>query len=173
MRSAAGFTSALLTFSLPVYYTGLFYCTKCGRNQGDGCQQAQYNIESCGGCSGQNHARTFCSANPHVVPKTCWTWAMCFKLACERLAVGGGLFNPMCGNGICDDDESRDSCPFDCCPAVNGRCDHRNTTCPQECCGDPTCCEIDNTGNIGVKNRAGIVSVGMMLAGVLVAAPLS
>jgi hypothetical protein len=55
-----------------------------------------------------------------------------------------------CGNGVCDGDETRWSCPQDCNPCGNGVCDGDETrwSCPVDCdpcggrstCGDGTCC---------------------------------
>lgn len=52
---------------------------------------------------------------------------------------------PTCGNGVCEKEESKDSCPGDCCsPCGDGVCDMEvpcEETCPEDCCycGDGQC----------------------------------
>lgn len=130
------------------------YCGKCGRNHGHGCQMRLFDVAQCNGCSGQTQAKNYCDEQAKLsalmVPDNkCWFWAMCFRLACDQLALNLPLVAPMCGNRICELDEE-ESCPFDCCGNVNLICAHNATKCPPECCGDPTCCVT--TGNTSNSN---------------------
>jgi hypothetical protein len=51
----------------------------------------------------------------------------------------------LCGNGVCDDNESSSTCPEDCCVCGDGLCDNADCSekalCPEDCavCGDGIC----------------------------------
>ena len=45
-----------------------------------------------------------------------------------------------CGDGVCEERETAENCPMDCCYKVNSACTLHTGDCIPECCGEPTCC---------------------------------
>ncbi|XP_071484442.1 uncharacterized protein [Diadema antillarum] len=98
---------------------------------------------SCGGISGERNARRRCDERWRwLTSDSCFKWTECFKGVCEFEAVeeGSAADAAFCGDGRCDEKESSESCPTDCCPLVSDVCVVTNNTCPERCCNDKSCC---------------------------------
>ncbi|XP_021368447.1 uncharacterized protein LOC110460063 [Mizuhopecten yessoensis] len=86
------------------------YCNKCGRDtkKGNGKPRSDGQQFNCGGCQGQANVDRKCRSWWKEIPGFCWAYSLCFKKQCE-----GKYKN--CGNRVCDDGETKDNCPIDCC----------------------------------------------------------
>ena len=105
-----------------------------------GCKNYNFGSSSygCGGCSGQLATQRKCD-KWNEVPLTCWWFQSCFSEQCKvyQSFASSALYESsenenLCGNGLCDNDESVESCPMDCCQTVNQQCNytaaHQNLT---------------------------------------------
>lgn len=137
------------------YQTGssTSYCDTCGEDRGIGGAGKYENEFQCGGCSGQDTKRTFCSTglrSVYRVPGLCWKHIQCFKYHCWRSyrRKKRDIRNvpETCFNLQCEDGETIGNCPVDCCFKTNPTvCTWEDDKCIDECCGEPSCC---STGNI-------------------------
>lgn len=118
------------------------YCTQCGKHNNDGGGIDKYFF-NCGSCSLQEKCENHCSGPLRNLPGLCWQWLDCFKGCCLALAEQPeGQLIEFCGDNICSSEETRYSCPTDCCRKVNKMCDRATNAdvCQLNCCGSPSCC---------------------------------
>ena len=125
------------------------YCGTCGNRRPSEQHSRHTYTFNCESCSQQRQCRDYCNRRHPLaksIPGLCPKWAGCFRGCCLSInpsnrgkrsaTVNQTLF---CGDNICSDGETTNTCPLDCCPTVNP------TMCPSDqctpnCCMGPTCC---------------------------------
>ncbi|XP_071953423.1 uncharacterized protein [Antedon mediterranea] len=109
----------------------------------------------CAGCAGQTWAKDKCGSRWFWLGKhgsfNCWAMSDCFKRACQaqedQLQIGNEVQVDLsfCGDGLCEPikNETKITCPLDCCAAENPKkCAATNNTCPDICCSEKHCCDL-------------------------------
>lgn len=124
-------------------------CGSCG-NRIPSQQSSRHTYTfNCGSCSEQRQCRDYCNVRhplAAITPGLCPKWIGCFRGCCLNInpsfrgkrsaTVNQTLF---CGDNICSDEETVDTCPSDCCPTVNPiNCP--SNECTPNCCMGPSCC---------------------------------
>lgn len=137
------------------------YCSSCGQNTGGG--QAEYYF-NCGSCYTQEQCKSRCSSYfVNKIPGFCWKWLECFKGCC--LASASQPRNKrsisklsFCGDSVCSENESPDSCPQDCCYKVNSNnCTSNISQCSPTCCREPQCCR--DVGHSSGSNKGAAIGI--------------
>ena len=115
---------------------------------------------NCGSCFQQRQCRDLCNTqHPYAksIPGLCPKWIGCFRGCClnnnpsfrgkrSATTVNQTLF---CGDNVCSDWETTDTCPSDCCPTVNPE-DCPSDKCSRNCCMGATCCMTSSTAGSAV-----------------------
>ena len=133
-------------------------CSTCGdRIPSQGTSRHTYTF-NCGSCSQQRQCRDYCNdQHPYAksVPGLCPKWIGCFRGCCLSVnpSFRGKRSTPVnqtffCGDNICSDGETTDSCPSDCCPTINPE-DCPSDECTRDCCMSASCCMAMSTSNAG------------------------
>ena len=134
------------------------YCDNCGvvNQKGNGEPDGIYE---CGGCYGQIKIKKKCETRLRKIyelPGLCWAFAKCFQKQCGELstmddnnsALRFGVTKENCFDLVCDDGETVETCPVDCCGTINDVCDWRKyngtNDFPPVCCSESTCCDATN-----------------------------
>ena len=115
------------------------YCNHCGTSWWSGTRYLR-NF-NCPNCDSQSSCKSSCSH--WNWPLGCWCWLNCFIGCCGRANSNGKrdvTQMTFCGDGVCEDGETVETCPMDCCYRVNSACTLKEGGCTPECCGEPTCC---------------------------------
>lgn len=109
---------------------------------------------NCGSCSQQRQCRDYCNTQYPLAKSTpglCPKWIGCFRGCCLSVDPSfrgkrSDTDNQMlfCGDNICSDGETTDTCPLDCCPVVNPEgCP--SDECTSNCCMGTSCCLTSST----------------------------
>ena len=138
------------------------YCANCGQNSQLGGGRATYRF-NCVSCRQQYACVSECNSGfsgtaIKLIPSLCPRWSGCFRGCCikalERFASGQRKrqtdndmvvdVGEFCGDFICQEDETQETCPADCCPVVNPTaCNPKS--CNPDCCLHPRCCGFNST----------------------------
>ena len=127
------------------------YCGTCGIDSFGGKFRKSY---MCQDCNTQVACARKASRGLGDIKGLCWRWAHKFGECCKKalrfkkrqavIDINSTSFI-FCGDGICQDDETPTSCPFDCCYQVNSNC--TVSGCTPTCCGESSCCLEDDDGS--------------------------
>jgi len=125
------------------------YCDACGTDNkaGDGKIREDF---SCGGCTGQEQILNKCRSKLGILFKTvgfCWAFTWCFEHHCKKQYMQGVTPKDTAFDLVCNEGETVEDSPFDCCQTVNDACKQNawvNGKCPPKCCGEPGCCRTSS-----------------------------
>ena len=128
------------------------YCSSCGETSLSGSKYL--SSFDCPNCASQSSCDFSCE--DYDWPGGCWLWILCFKRCCRDAFFTGkrdikGM--KFCGDSICEEGETAESCPMDCCYKVNSACTIKKGECTPECCGAPTCC-LGDPGNHNIDSES-------------------
>ena len=124
------------------------YCDTCGRDNAQGNGITYHNF-TCGGCAGQAMIKARCLEGFFDVldniPGFCWVFTWCFKAKCkdqfpQRLGSQVMSSNATSYDLQCNNGETVEDSPVDCCQTVNDQCKFVDGQCPPLCCSEPDCC---------------------------------
>ena len=132
------------------------YCGSCGTDIGPNKPRKWKGEFSCGLCPGQNSVQRKCTKSlrkVYEIPGFCWAFTRCFKDRCKKkYSTNLATYDAPdpCFTLTCDDGESVQNCPTDCCYRINPeQCTWANNTCLPECCGETTCCHSSSAESLG------------------------
>jgi len=123
------------------------YCKQGGFDGGNGYPKRTYK---CGGCNGQNEVSRYCLHDRLLgfyglisnIPGFCWMFTDCFSSKCKEryhYRKRKDLSQSKCWNNKCDDGETVENCPIDCCRNINPKCKPQPKICLPEYCNTPKC----------------------------------
>ncbi|XP_071098205.1 uncharacterized protein [Haliotis cracherodii] len=153
------------------------YCNSGGTDNGHGVIVSSF---ACGGCTGQSNVANTCKPSKWLdIPGTCFLFTSCFEKHCKRLYShqGSGLnlqvvdpsssMPESCYNGVCDDGETTDNCPADCCFKLNpSQCTWvNNDKCIPKFCDTPSC---SANGGEGVFSTVSTYIIGIFVLGLAI-----
>lgn len=136
------------------------YCSSCGQNSQLGGGRATYRF-NCVSCTQQRTCERECSSGfggfiTRNTPSLCPRWSGCFRGCCTKAQKFSGTgqrkkqtdtvidVGEFCGDFMCQEDESHETCPADCCPIVNPTSCNQQS-CNPNCCLHPSCCGFNST----------------------------
>ncbi len=120
-------------------------CTApCDGNPDLRCGGGDEGPKFCGSCPfGQYRCTTLSAEDPQICATPCDGVADCPNAEDERCFFSKGF----CGDGLCSENETIETCPSDCVLCGDGICSE-NEDCPQDCGGGGSClpesqCQVD------------------------------